>query len=485
MRAWLLPICRGMCVLYTAAGLGLLLGGCTPQELAAPAPEPVVIVGTEGLVQPAVRGFERVFRPMDLRSVTTATGTVLVAEFEMTVAKGDSPLRVRLVDPLAGTVRSLSAAPDPGAIPAAGAGFWPGGSGRGGQRIGVRLPAEWLGGRTRLELYTATDTGGAPLGLATLELAPEFFYLAVVGDSIQWGNGLHERDKISARVAATLERETGRRVVTQRYAHSGATILPRPDEGICTVNCNGEVPTAWTSVFSQVELIQSPEIVELVLLDGCINDVGLDVILDPTIPPEILKEITALACEEAMFLLLQRVQTRLPQAAIAVTGYYRIITEYSDLAALRTWEQALDGEVAPESDSQFLAALIRNSQLFDAAARAHLAAAVERVRADQPAARITFADPAFPADRAVFTPDRWLWSLQEDAIFSGRFDLGFRLVPEDPLRDLRGRRCVEPGVVSGAVFCMYASVGHPNPAGAARYAERVVTGLREIGVLAR
>ena len=45
-----------------------------------------------------------------------------------------------------------------------------------------------------------------------------------LGDSIMWGQGLKEKDKFTALVAAEIARKRATDVDVVRYAHSGATV---------------------------------------------------------------------------------------------------------------------------------------------------------------------------------------------------------------------------------------------------------------------
>jgi len=313
----------------------------------------------------------------------------------------------------------------------------------------------------------------------------DFFYLAVLGDSIQWGNGLRESEKISSQVAGVIERETGRRVIRQRFAQTGAKIVPAEEDAVCEVGCNGEAPTVSTSITVQADLIERPDLIELVLLDGCINDIGVDSIIDPLTPDDELVALAEQFCRDEMAALLDKVRGLVPQARIVVTGYFPIIGLESDLFGLRQWT-ATQGITSEEEDRVLIEALAHQSAVFLEAAHAGLRAAVEIVNASDPGAagpRVAFADPGFGPEHAVFTPDRWLWSMTADDEFLADVGIELALAPEDQTIDVRTPACFDPGSIDGIISCLYVSVGHPNPRGARAYADAVVATLRDLGVL--
>ena len=355
-------------------------------------------------------------------------------------------------------------------------------------RFGVLIPEALLTPFTRVEVFTDVLADGTPYAPATFELVQDFFYMAVIGDSVQWGNGLREPDKMSSLAAATIERETGRKVVMQRYAQSGARILPADGDSICEVNCVGEVPTASTSITVQADLIQSPELVEFVLMDGCINDVEVGAILDSAVPEEELADRTSQFCGEEMTTLLRKVRGIAPSSRIVVTGYYHLVGDESDLFGMLQWsvtqevEQAEDDQEAEEGT--WVDTLARRSTLFVETAHAGLVEAVDRINAEANGEAVAaFADAGIGPEHAVFTEDRWLWSMAVETDLLGDLNVGLELFPEDPLQEFRASNCLEPDVVYDFLFCLYDSVGHPNVEGARAYADAIVEVLRSLHVL--
>ncbi len=353
------------------------------------------------------------------------------------------------------------------------------------RRFGVTVPAELCRRPAVLEIFTDTTPAGAPLAPARVELAPDWFYIGVIGDSVLWGNGLPEEDKISTLVAAGIEARTGRRAIVQRMAQSAARIIPQPGDDVCEAGCSGEVPLVSTSITWQAELLENPAQLDLVLLDGCVNDLGLLYIMDPATPADELAWTSEFLCGHEMLALLLHVRERAPQAAIVVTGYYPFVSDQSDLLGISAWLQTLGQEVVPEGVA-LRNVLAEHSQTFVDAAHRGLRAAVAHATAANdggPASRIAFVDPGFGPENALFAPNSWLWNLTSRNLDIPGLEQDLHVFPEDPMHGFRLEWCFEPQVRSTIIECLYASVAHPNPCGAWAYAAQVLRRLEELEVL--
>jgi len=496
------------------AAIGATLG-CRSEETPILPPrvsslDRVFVVGTEGLSNPQV-GSAPIYSPQFRGNLDPAgrdEGQV-VGFYAHLVASDVARVQMRLVHEGTGAVVALerAAVADPGRLqpqiksadlhPAvrqrlqAGAGvFWPapldGAEGGDGTRFGVLLPAGLLR-QARLDVFVETGSGsGAPLFPANLRLTPGYFYMAVIGDSMMWGNGLLEDDKFTTRVARTITEETGLHVVRQIRAISGARIVPQPDDGTCTSDCDGEVPKAFTSITVQAQELESPETLDLVLMDGCINDVGVfTTLLSIDVDSNALADLTRDVCETEMITLLRLVRERAPNAVIVVTGYFQFVSAETDVSQLEALALSAEG---PQEDLDELrlgiASVGQNSAVFDAVARQSLQRAVATVgdaSADHPP--IVFADPGFGPRNAVFAPDPFLWGLVSRPELEDAMDVPVPVFPEDPLLEYRIEACAEPDARPELLPCLYASVGHNNPKGARRYADVIVQALRDVGVL--
>ncbi len=470
--------------------------------------KPLLIVDTEALEPPAV-GAARAYKPELVQNIDPADPAFgQAAGFALTLLVGDvDQLSIQLVDTQSGTVTDLTKIAPPAntseaelagqlrafgdtgreALQAAGGVYWiidaPTEADPLRARVGVLLSQDLRPPLAQLRLFTRR-LWDVPVNPEVIELVNDFFYFVVLGDSVQWGNGLREEDKMSTLVAKTLERELQRRVITERYAVSGARIVPAEGDGICELNCFGEVPEVLTSVSVQAELMQRPDLVDLILLDGCINDVGVGRIIDPFIDATELEEVTRGFCNVEMEALLREVREIAPQARIVVTGYYEVISPDSDLLGVQQF-LATQNVVAEDSAEGLIAKLSANSTLFRDTAHESIVAAVESVNADiEGGPRVAFADPGYAPTNAIFGSSAWLWSMTGDVSLLELLGVNLDLAPEDPLITRRQDACPQLDLtLVERIICLYASVAHPNPPGARAFADAIEASLRQLGVL--
>src|SRR5215510_2449522 len=103
--------------------------------------------------------------------------------------------------------------------------------------------------------------------------------MVVLGDSVLWGQGLNPEDKFYSLVQAAL---TGNLDPQSSVvlAHSGATIGVGVTTNVAAID--GEVPTSYPTILQQCEsFTDSPESVDLVLMNGGLNDIDFRLILSP------------------------------------------------------------------------------------------------------------------------------------------------------------------------------------------------------------
>src|SRR5436190_21357401 len=101
--------------------------------------------------------------------------------------------------------------------------------------------------------------------------------LLVLGDSISWGQGLKDEHKIWYLIKIWLEQMIGRDVHAWVLAHSGA-VIGSPDDpaGGSSEQVDGELSRAYPTINGQlnnaIKGYADPAQVDMVLVDGCIND---------------------------------------------------------------------------------------------------------------------------------------------------------------------------------------------------------------------
>ncbi len=264
------------------------------------------------------------------------------------------------------------------------------------------------------------------------------YRLAVIGDSVAWGNGLNQEHKYYNLVAEWLRTNQGKPVEIIVYAHSGAVISGASGECVKDANLNSGSP----SLMKQAENI--PNNIDLILVSGGINDVGIANILDPKTSEDTIRSRSEDIQEPMKELLMYLTNTTKPEAKIIVTGYYPLITEDSKLglkdravgaflargseesvsqaltnlaageanptlgSAVSTWQSAkefgINFENIIENDPLFKA----NSYTFYSTSSDSLRAAVNDVNKAIGGNRIAFVDPLFQSNNGYRASNSYL-----------------------------------------------------------------------------
>jgi hypothetical protein len=287
--------------------------------------------------------------------------------------------------------------------------------------------------------------------------------MLVMGDSVMWGQGLEDGNKFYRLVFDQLSEKYPGLQPAMR-AHSGAVI----GAGINSKwpSLPGEIPASGPTIFDQCNQYAEPSAVRVILMNGGINDVDVRVLLSPATSPPTVSGLIKQYCYADMKLLLQAVAKKFsdPQCKIVLLGYYPILSEQSEehgipflLKARGIPNAEILLQSAGASDPRDLAVQFwTESDLC-------FKAAVKDVADD----RITYILPPFQAQNALFESDPWLWSV------------GMDLAAEDEVVDQRTEACIRlvPGWLDCQV-CRRASVGHPDPTGAIKYYEAIMSAFR-------
>ncbi len=346
-----------------------------------------------------------------------------------------------------------------------------------------------------------------PAGDSSKSIARDPLHMLVLGDSIMWGQGLKTPDKVWSRLRNWLQEKTGRDVRERIEAHSGAAIEATPGSELFTSK-DGEVnlltPTINEQVDAASEYYGDPGKVDLILVNGCINDVDVRTLLDASTALNLLETSIREKCGGRMQSLLQRITREFPNAYVVVSGYYNIISPLSDdnsfarllVKSLTTQKP----EAKRMSDKQMRANLVAISDLWYQVSTRSLAQAVEAVNSDlrQRVAkqRVLFAEIQFSPEHAFSAPDTLLWNFMFGSTnLSGLrhaivvMTLGTAAYkPNDQVRDRRNKSCKETYKrpkekkedevqkerrEKKYLACRYASLGHPNKMGALIYTEAI------------
>lgn len=336
----------------------------------------------------------------------------------------------------------------------------------------------------------------------------EALHMLVLGDSIMWGQGLRDEEKFSSRVKCWLQDKINRPVSVHVEAHSGAVIsrlgigpsqFPTKDGEV-----NQSIPSINEEVDHAVEFYRANNAAPaLILMDGCINDVGVKTILDASTELETLRARARKSCGEDMQLLLRRVKANFPQSQILVTSYYPIVSaQTDDNAFLRLLVKKLNNQ-RPDarnmSDKEMRRRLVAISEEWFTTSTESLLAAVTQTNAIGDFAMsppVRFVEIQFGPEHVFAAPDTLLWNF----MFASTNVSGFAKVvvvlsfgtaaykANDHVRESRIKSCElaykkpkgvkEPKAQKQAredlfLVCRYASLGHPNQMGALIYTEAI------------
>lgn len=293
------------------------------------------------------------------------------------------------------------------------------------------------------------------------------FRIVSIGDSIIWGQGLLPNEKFNTLVQQALMPKYPGGVTLESAAHSGAVIgasgAPQP----------GEVPASRLSIIEQCDAYaNSPGTVDLVLMNGGINDVGVANILNPFAVIPSLETRVAHACHDGMLVLLRKVSAKFskPGCKILVTGYYPILSALSDPLGVIKLLSLFGIAVPPflDRDMDFINPVLHRCEVFFQTSTQQLTAAIK----DAGDPRIIFVPSGFTDANAVFVPGTsLLWGL----------DLDDDMNPQDPVAAARHPLCdaAHPGVleIPEREQCYRASAGHPNVQGAIQFSKQILGSL--------
>jgi hypothetical protein len=299
--------------------------------------------------------------------------------------------------------------------------------------------------------------------------------IAVIGDSVMWGQGLMAGPpsmKLSDRVRDAVASHLGDvDTFVDLLAHSGAVISGASGSAASS----GEIPDSVPTISAQLAAIPDPTNVDLVILDGGINDVGVPTILDPNTSASALSSSIMANCGTAMTSLLSSVISTCPNAQVVVTSYFPILSPSSEVTLI----PLLVGFLSPLAGlvtAIEIPKIIANCEAFFTQSSTALAGAVSAANAAAPSTppagllatggpRVAFAAPPFTDDNAVLAPDPWLFGINVDGS------------TQDPMAATRKVACSTIGDLAARTFCDYASVGHPNQKGAQHYADAIMMAL--------
>lgn len=331
----------------------------------------------------------------------------------------------------------------------------------------------------------------------------EFETVVAIGDSVVWGQALQHEDKF---VTQVYEELTGERFPERNLkAHSGAIIgADGPVRGveqeygpIGTRTGRHEKPSDGPTILQQLDRLPYDYLahdgfgsdlqreddraydraadVDLVFLDGGINDVSIGTITS------VFKSRAALAraieryCYEDLSELIARTRRKFPNATIVVTSYFPFASHESNLnlkqiSVLSSMLMGrLVGAIIYIVGGTLIRLVVEGVLFFNRHQLAGVRRAVTEQRRVDDGPGIVFATPRFRPKNSANAPDPWLWPIREGLLPVG--GLG-----DSEIAELRHAVC---DATDSGIVCKKAATCHPNPDGADAYTAAILEGLEE------
>lgn len=328
--------------------------------------------------------------------------------------------------------------------------------------------------------------------------------MLVLGDSISWGQGLKDEHKTWYLVKSWLEQNTGREVRAKIEAHSGAVVGTMGDAAVdprTDYTLDGELSRAYPTINNQIDnalkSFADPAQVDLVIVNGCINDVDSRRLLNAANTPDNIREFAQAKCGPPVEALLNRIVNVFSDAQVVIIGYYPIITEKTtnDLfmrSLAKRFYTPASGD--PKLNDQALRArLIAISREWHQTSDQILSAAARKLDSQLIAKgshqRVMFASAGFAPEHSFAASQSRLWGFDASALrkLLVVFTLGkVQLRTNDERRKQRGELCQrqfqkqenetreQKAIRQDRLLrCRLAAVGHPNRKGAAMYADAI------------
>lgn len=368
--------------------------------------------------------------------------------------------------------------------------------------------------------------------------------MLAIGDSVMWGQGLQDEHKFTHMLREWLCEQRGGGscrgaddVQLHVEAHSGAHVAnPEGDDAkeeerfkrdIAPVKFYGEVNNRYPTNWGQLALAlrhyrQSgvpPSEVDLVLVNGGINDMSATNILVNSKPGDDIMKAADTFCEVAMRDFLYEAADKLPNARFVVTGYFPLVSTqtctkevfrtltdllrsanpverfYAGRVLSRMRAERADATCKPGvSPGGVLRWLADRSAHWVEVSNAALGRAVDALNRDRPRppvvncgqmaappeafARGIRVEVPFKPENAYAAPDSWLWQLTTtdklpDLVVNCLDkNLLQNLVTQDEMQGTRPCMCDHAGRRND-LACVRAGTFHPNRKGSNAYFEAI------------
>lgn len=333
--------------------------------------------------------------------------------------------------------------------------------------------------------------------------------MLVLGDSILWGQGLKQEHKSWYLVKTWLEQTNGSLVSEKVHAHAGAVIGAAGASPSRSLNLHGEINSGWPTLHDQIDdalkSFADPSQADLVLVNGCINDVNARRFLNAANAPEEIQALAREKCGVPVEGLLSRIASSFPNAHIIISGYYPVVSNktprdlFMRALAKRYYAPAEPTRRRP-SDKELLERLTIVSNAWYEASNNSLTQSVTNVNSHLAAQgsrqRVLFAKILFLPEHAFAARDSRLWGFDATLLrkLLALITLGrVSLHANDEVRTLRSSVCGdffkrEPDETDAEkrvrkenlMICRLAALAHPNRKGAVVYAEAMKQQLQAL-----
>ena len=355
-------------------------------------------------------------------------------------------------------------------------------------------------------LSTSSAVCQTPRNSTSNQPAVRPFNMLVLGDSVLWGEGLKPEHKSWYHVKLWIEKTTGRPVIEKIEAHSGAVIEGGfEDEAFKTTDgeVNLAVPTIREEVDRALQHYGDGSKVDLILVTGCVNDIGLQNLMNASGSNEIT-HLTEAKCGAPMHSLLQKITTSFPNADVIITGYYLFFSEKTRddfvLRALARRFLKINPAAARLTRKESFERLISNSKAWHQASNKTLGDVVQRLNAElsgrSSRRQVMFTDVQFLSEYSFGSKKTRLWGFDRSPFRMMLLFLSFGkiLLPSnDDVRGARTASCKEAFKQPAnetlerkkereyrQLLCRYAALGHPNKQGALLYSDAITNLLKTI-----
>jgi hypothetical protein len=318
-----------------------------------------------------------------------------------------------------------------------------------------------------IKLASGEEFAGEFSNPVTITFRP--FNIIAVGDSVMWGQGLLPQNKFAGKIQAWIQGLLETPVTLNWKAHSGAITYPTPGKPVYeNRSYEGEVPADWPTISHQLGLASSPSVqnpaaasdVDLLLIDGCANNIGIITVLNPAGNDNSLRSDTRADCGAGMTNLLSDAVAKFPNANIVVTGYFRYVSSESDLTALIPVFSTVGAVIPPDPLFGGLVVMLgyraraaaRSDEFFQES-NSSLQSAVDEVNGMTLPGRTRFNQIRFarlnPApSNSYAASNTWQWLIPTPPLV------------QDEVYEIRAQQCAAafPGA---PLLCQEASMGHP------------------------